>query len=417
MTDQSYRRTLAASNLAGFIQSATMNLSPFLFVPLMLLYGLSYTQLGTLVLINFVAQFAADLYFGWPVNKHGYKPFCIGSQLAIVVGSRAVRVRSVDRSRARDDRVRDRDGHLLRRRGTARGAALADHQVDPGREQRSQLHDHAQLVRRRHLRGRFGHDGAPARPRQREVAARRAALGAAAPLQRRPVHEVPHAADRGRTPADEDRHVAEAPGLHRRLLRDLLRRRDRLLIVQWGSTYLEEGLGLSKTLGDVVGLCLFSAMLAVARLLYAWKGRALNMNNLMIWGSLACVMLYVVVALVPAPWLVMVAFALIGFCSSMLWTGTLIVAADSLPYTGALIFALLAGGGDLGIAVVGQLVGWLSDFFGARPPPARTRLSMACRPRCWWRSRAGAVAGLPSAAEATGSAPAASGARDGRRQV
>ena len=52
----------------------------------------------------------------------------------------------------------------------------------------------------------------------------------------------------------------------------------------------------------------------------------------------------------------------------MLWTGTLIVAADSLPYTGALIFALLAGGGDLGIAVVGQLVGWLSDFFGARAP-------------------------------------------------
>ena len=63
-----------------------MNLSPFLFVPLMLLYGLSYTQLGTLVLINFVAQFGADLYFGWPVNKYGYRRFCIGSQIAIVIG-------------------------------------------------------------------------------------------------------------------------------------------------------------------------------------------------------------------------------------------------------------------------------------------------------------------------------------------
>jgi hypothetical protein len=52
----------------------------------------------------------------------------------------------------------------------------------------------------------------------------------------------------------------------------------------------------------------------------------------------------------------------------MLWTGTLIVAADTLPHTGALIFALLAGGGDLGIAVIGQLVGWLSDFFAARAP-------------------------------------------------
>jgi fucose permease len=141
-----------------------------------------------------------------------------------------------------------------------------------------------------------------------------------------------------------------------------------LLIVQWGSTYLEEGLGLSKVLGDVVGLCLFSAMLAVARLLYATRGGTLNMNNLMIWGSLACIVLYALAALAPSAWLVLVAFALIGFCSSMLWTGTLIVAADNLPYTGALIFALLAGGGDLGIAVVGQLVGWLSDYFAARAP-------------------------------------------------
>ncbi len=154
-----------------------------------------------------------------------------------------------------------------------------------------------------------------------------------------------------------------------------------LLIVQWGSTYLEQGLGLSKTLGDVVGLCLFAAMLAMARLLYAKKGGSLNMNDLMIWGSVACVVLYVVVAVAPAAWLVLLAFALIGFCSSMLWTGTLIVAADRLPYTGTLVFALLAGGGDLGIALAGQLVGWLSDVFSARAPvggdPAKYGLRMA----------------------------------------
>jgi MFS family permease len=86
IADQDYSRTLTASNLAGFIQSATMNLSPFLFVSLMALYGLSYTELGFLVLVNFLAQFAACVYFGWPVNKYGYKPFCVGSQVVIVVG-------------------------------------------------------------------------------------------------------------------------------------------------------------------------------------------------------------------------------------------------------------------------------------------------------------------------------------------
>lgn len=154
-----------------------------------------------------------------------------------------------------------------------------------------------------------------------------------------------------------------------------------LLIVQWGSTYLEQGLGLPKILGDVIGLCLFSAMLAAARLLYAKRGAGLNMNKLMIWGSLACVAFYVVVALAPTAWLVLVAFGLIGFCSSLLWTGTLIVAADTLPFTGTLIFALLAGGGQLGIAAVGQLVGWLSDVFAARAPlewdPTQYGLRMA----------------------------------------
>jgi hypothetical protein len=48
-----------------------------------------------------------------------------------------------------------------------------------------------------------------------------------------------------------------------------------------------------------------------------------------------------------------------------------VVAADNLPFTGALIFALLAGGGDLGIAAAGQLVGWLSDTFSARAPVGR----------------------------------------------
>src|SRR5512139_3710899 len=72
-----------------------------------------------------------------------------------------------------------------------------------------------------------------------------------------------------------------------------------LLIVQWGSTYLEEGLGLPKVVGDVVGLCLFAALLAAARLLYAKWGGGLNLNTLMIWGSVACIVLYVVVALAP----------------------------------------------------------------------------------------------------------------------
>ncbi len=57
----------------------------------------------------------------------------------------------------------------------------------------------------------------------------------------------------------------------------------------------------------MVGLCLFAAMLALARLLYVKWGERLNMNDLMIWGSVACAALYVVVALAPSAWLVLLA--------------------------------------------------------------------------------------------------------------
>jgi MFS family permease len=367
-TEPDYKRTLTACNLAGFIQSATMNLSPFLFVPLMLLYGLSYTELGALVLVNFIAQFVADLYFGFPVNKYGYRLFCIASQLMIVVGlglfalapwiapghemvvfviatvvsSLATGLLEVLLSPiTKSIPAENSETNFMIMHSSFAGGIFAAALVTT-----VLIHffgnDLWQLVvllwALLPLYNTFRFIGAP----MPEIA---------------PVHE------RMKTGR-----LLASPVFIYAFFAIFFGAATELLIVQWGSTYLEQGLGLSKILGDVVGLCVFSAMMAAARLLYAKWAARLDMNLLMIWGSLACVILYFVAAIVPTVWLVFVAFGLIGFASSMLWTGTLIVAADNLPYTGALIFALLAGGGDLGIAVSGQLVGWLSDHFAAHAP-------------------------------------------------
>lgn len=363
-----YRRTLTACNLAGFIQSATMNLSPFLFVPLMLLYGLSYTQLGFLVLVNFVAQFAADLYFGWPVNKYGYKPFCIGSQAAIVIGLAlfacapwiapghemiVLAVATVIFSAAagllevllspitKTIPAENSEANFMIMHSAFAGGIFA-----------------AALVTTLLLRA-LGND------MWQLVVLVWALLPLYNTFQfvRAPMPEI--VPEHERMKAGK---MLSSPVFIVAFFAIFFGAATELLIVQWGSTYLEEGLGLSKIVGDVLGLCFFAAMLAAARLLYAKKGAGLNMNDLMIWGSVAGIVLYVVAAFAPTVWLVIVAFGLIGFCSSMLWTGTLIVAADNLPHTGALVFALLAGGGDLGIAVGGQVVGWLSDVFATRAP-------------------------------------------------
>jgi MFS family permease len=380
-TGADYKRTLAACNLAGFIQSATMNFSPFLFVPLMLLYGLSYTELGALVLVNFIAQFAADAYFGWPVNKYGYKPFAIGSQLAIVVGLVLF---------ACAHWIAPNHVMVVLSIGTvifSASAGLLEVLLSPITKSIPAENSEANfMIMHTSFAG-----GIFAAALVTTVLVRVLGNGmwqlvvllwALLPLYNTfrflkvPFPSIVPQHERMKTGR-----LLASPVFILAFFAIFFGAATELLIVQWGSTYLEEGLGLSKILGDVVGLCLFSAMLAAARLLYAKKGARLNMNDLMIWGSLACVVMYVVAAVVPTVWLVFVAFGLIGFCSSMLWTGTLIVAADNLPHTGALIFALLAGGGDLGIAVVGQVTGWLSDVFTARAPagwdPAQYGLRVA----------------------------------------
>lgn len=363
-----FRRTLNACNLAGFIQSATMNLPPFLFVPLALLYGLSYTQLGLLVLLNFAAQFAADIGFGWFVNKYGYRPFCVGSQLAIVVGLGLFAL--APWIAAGREIVVFALGTVV----FSAAAGLLEVLLSPITKSIPAKNSEANfMVMHSSFAGGIFGAALVTTVLLRLLGQERwqmvVLLWALLPLY--------NAVQFLRSPLpaivpEEKRMKAARLVVHPvfvvAFFAIFFGAASELLIVQWGSTYLEEGLGLAKVTGDVLGLCFFSAMLACARLLYAKKGGGLNLNRLMIWGSGACVILYAVVALAPKAWLVILAFGLIGFCSSMFWTGTLIVAADRLPHTGALIFGLLAGGGDLGIAASGQLVGWLSDFFAARAP-------------------------------------------------
>ncbi len=381
VADKDYKRTLTASNLAGFIQSVAMNFSPFLFVPLMLLYGLSYTELGFLVLVNFLAQFVACLYFGWPVNKYGYKSFCIGSQVVIVVGLALF---------ALAPWIAPGREMIVLALGTvvfSIGTGLLEVLLSPITKSIPAKNSEANfMIMHSAFAGGIFAAALVTTLLIRVLGDEKwqliVLLWALLPLYN--TFKFIKAPMPGIIPEHERMKVGNllrSPVFIVGFFAIFFGAATELLIVQWGSTYLEQGLGLPKTVGDVLGLCLFSAMLAAARLLYAKRGAGLNMNKLMIWGSLACVLLYVIVALAPTAWLVLVAFGLIGFCSSLLWTGTLIVSADTLPHTGALIFALLAGGGQLGIAAVGQLVGWLSDVFAARAPagwdPTQYGLRMA----------------------------------------
>lgn len=131
-------------------------------------------------------------------------------------------------------------------------------------------------------------------------------------------------------------------------------------MAQWCSGYLEQALGIEKIFGDVFGVALFAVMLGLGRSLYAKIGK--NIAPVLFFGALGAVICYLVAALSPFAIAGLAACAFTGFCVSMLWPGSLIVASDRFPHGGVFIFAMMAAGGDLGASVGPQLVGVITDF-------------------------------------------------------
>ena len=130
-------------------------------------------------------------------------------------------------------------------------------------------------------------------------------------------------------------------------------------MAQWCSGYLEGAMNIPKLWGDIFGVALFALMLGLGRSLYAKFGR--NISRFLLLGFLGAFVCYLTAALSQNAFVGLAACALTGFCVSMLWPGTLIYTADVLPQTGVAVYALLAAGGDLGSSVVPQLVGSITD--------------------------------------------------------
>lgn len=129
---------------------------------------------------------------------------------------------------------------------------------------------------------------------------------------------------------------------------------------QWTSGYLERVFGIPKAIGDILGVAAFGAALGTGRTLYSKIGK--NITRALLWGSIGAALCYLIAAISPFGILGIFACAFTGFCVSMLWPGSLIVASDKFPDGGVLIYALMAAGGDLGASVGPQLVGLITDF-------------------------------------------------------
>ena len=131
-------------------------------------------------------------------------------------------------------------------------------------------------------------------------------------------------------------------------------------MAQWSSGYIEKALGIPKVWGDLFGVAVVSVMLGLGRTLYSKIGK--NVSKVLLLGAVGATACYLIAALSPFPVIGLIACAFTGFCTSMLWPGSLIVGSDRFPESGVFIYAAMAAGGDLGASVAPQLVGLVSDF-------------------------------------------------------
>ena len=135
-----------------------------------------------------------------------------------------------------------------------------------------------------------------------------------------------------------------------------------LTMSQWSSLFAETGLGVSKTLGDLLGPCLFAALMGLGRLLYGVYGAKLNLRNALLCCGALCAACYALTIFAPHPLLSLVGCALCGFSVSVMWPGTFSDTAARFPRGGTAMFGMMAVFGDLGASLGPWISGVVSDF-------------------------------------------------------
>ena len=134
------------------------------------------------------------------------------------------------------------------------------------------------------------------------------------------------------------------------------------IMSNWISGFMEAELHIDKTLGDVFGVALFAVLLGIARFTYSKWSKSISKTLLIgMIGASAC---YLVAGLSSFTAAAFIACVLNGVFSAMLWPGTLIMMDEKMHGVGVSAYALMAAGGDLGASVGPQLLGIVADSAG-----------------------------------------------------
>lgn len=132
---------------------------------------------------------------------------------------------------------------------------------------------------------------------------------------------------------------------------------------QWASYFAENGLKVSKTMGDLLGPCMFAVLMGASRTFYGMKGNKIPLKKFISWSSLLCAGSYLIAVFSPNPVLSLIGCGLCGLSVGIMWPGVFSLVAEYCPQGGTAMFAFLALAGDIGCAGGPSVVGGISGIF------------------------------------------------------
>ena len=137
-----------------------------------------------------------------------------------------------------------------------------------------------------------------------------------------------------------------------------------LSMAQWASAYAEAALGLSKTVGDLAGPCLFAVTMGICRVFYGKYGEKLDLKKFMLASGILCVICYLMASLSGNPVIGLIGCVTCGASVGIMWPGTISLSSKTIPRGGTAMFALLAMAGDLGGTIGPAIVGNIAQASG-----------------------------------------------------
>lgn len=130
-----------------------------------------------------------------------------------------------------------------------------------------------------------------------------------------------------------------------------------LAMSQWASAFAQNALGVDKTVGDLMGPCLFAFFMGAGRTVYGLFETKINYRLYSVVCCVLCILCYVVAAISKNAFVALAGCALCGFAISTLWPATVEIAARKFPDGSGAMYGAIAIFGDIGCSVAPFMTG------------------------------------------------------------